>query len=107
MKANVTSLNKKEFNGTLMVVTKVDFIGEGGRVYHSQKYAHNPEDVDPEYYQRQADVMQSDLDLTAQWAARDLEKEKKEAAADAAIGKIKHHLKLGDTMEIKDGVKNV
>ncbi len=46
----------------VMVVTKVEFLTDDGQVVHTQEYAHLPEDVSPEYFQAQADAMQSDLD---------------------------------------------
>jgi hypothetical protein len=47
---------------TIMVVTQVEFYTDDGQLFHTQEYAHLPEDVSPEYFQAQADAMQADLD---------------------------------------------
>ena len=106
MKAVIRNLIKKTLphpvlgEPALHVLAEVDFTDDAGNVVHSQQYAHLPENVDPEYYQRQADVMQNDLDLTAQWASDAAEKTKSEAAADAAIEKIGQHFKLNFHEEV-------
>ena len=48
---------------TLVVVVDVDYCSDGtGVVHHSQTYSFLPDSVDPNYFQRQADVMQNDVD---------------------------------------------
>lgn len=48
---------------TLVVIVDVDFVlDDTGKVHHSQTYSHLPGEVDAGYYQRQADVLQADLD---------------------------------------------
>jgi len=100
MKAVIRNLIKKTLphpvlgEPVLHVLAEVDFTDDAGKVVHSQEYAHLPENVDPEYYQRQADVMQSDIDLTARRIAEAAATSQSEAAADAAIQKIGAHYKL-------------
>ena len=100
MKAVIRALTKKRLphplSGELAlhVAAEVDFLDDAGTVVHSQEYAHLPADADPEYYQRQADVMQNDLDLTERWAKEVAQKAAEEAPADAAIEKIRQHHKL-------------
>jgi hypothetical protein len=113
MKAVIRNLTKEYLphplsgERSLHVVAEVDFTDDAGKVVHSQKYAHLPENVDPEYYQRQADVMQNDLDLTAKWAKEAVQKSAEEKPADDAIQKIRQHHKLDlhEEMPIHD-VKN-
>jgi hypothetical protein len=50
---------------TVMVVTEVAFINGKGKKVYSQTYAQLPEEVNPKYFQAQADAMQDDLDHTA------------------------------------------
>jgi hypothetical protein len=66
MQANVTNIEKREIAGELRIVTSVDFVTDAGELVHSQEYGHLPEEFDPDYFQRQADAMQKDLDHAAQ-----------------------------------------
>ena len=51
---------------TVCVVTTVDFLNDDGSPYHTQTYAQRPEEIDAEnpsaYFDRIAEVLQSDLD---------------------------------------------
>jgi hypothetical protein len=113
MKASIRALDKKYLphpvtgEPALHVFAGVDFLDDAGKIVHSQEYAHLPEDADPEYYQRQADVMQSDLDLTKRWAEEAARKAAEEAPADAAIERIRqrHKLEFHEEIPIHD-VKN-
>lgn len=53
---------------TLVVVTHVHFVKDDGSVHHSQTFAQRPEEIDAEnpraYFDRQAAVLQGDLDGT-------------------------------------------
>ncbi len=72
MKANILSAEKQtlpRYNNetnqdepTLMVVTKVEFRTDDGSLYHTQTYAQLPEEVSKDYFQKQADAMQADIE---------------------------------------------
>lgn len=47
---------------TLMVVTTVEFSLDDGTPYHTQTYAQLPEEVSKDYFQKQADAMQADIE---------------------------------------------
>jgi len=51
---------------TLVVVTHVHFVKDDGTPYHSQDFAQRPEEIDAEnpsaYFDRQAAILQGDLD---------------------------------------------
>jgi hypothetical protein len=51
---------------TLVVVTTVEFHNDDGTLYHTQTYAQRPDEIDPEnpqaYFDRQAQVLQNDID---------------------------------------------
>jgi hypothetical protein len=106
MTAKLTKIEKRTIGGTLMVVSNVDFVDGSGKVVHSQEYGQLPEDVDPEYYQRQADVMQANIDLTERWKIEKEEVAEKEAGADDAINRVKHHLAFEESVEVKEGIQN-
>ena len=106
MKAVIKKLTKNSLphpvsgEPALHVIAEVDFTDDAGNIVHTQQYGHLPEQVDPEYYQRQADVMQQDLDLTAKWAAEAERKAANEKAADEAIAAIRQHYKLNFHEEV-------
>ena len=56
---------------TLMVVTTVEFQLDDGTPYHTQTYAQLPEEVSPEYFQKQADAMQADIEHAKVQSATD------------------------------------
>lgn len=87
-----------------MVVADVEFYNDNNEWVHSQTYAQVPEDVDPGYYQRQADAMQADLDhAKAQAEANDGNK-KRNAVADEKIDAVRKHHKLDvhDSIPLND-----
>ncbi len=86
---------------TLMVTATVDFMTDDGVLHHQQKYAHLPADIDPDYYQRQADVMQADIDQAAAAATAKALTAQQEVVADAALNKIQH-LVLGEELHIHE-----
>jgi len=88
----------------LHIVTEVDFVDDAGKVVHSQNYAHLPEDFDGAYFQRQADVMQGDIDDLKTRAERDAKRAVEEKPADDAIRKFK--LEFGEQIQLRDEVKN-
>lgn len=102
MQANITSIQKRRIGGALMIVTNVDFVDASGAVVHSQEYGHLPADVDPDYFQRQADTMQADIEQAAKAAADAAATAKEEAEADAAIAQMKHKLQFQDEVIIHD-----
>jgi hypothetical protein len=113
MKAAIRALTKKYLphavtgEPALHVVAEVDFLDDTGKIVHSQQYAHLPEKTRAEYYQDQADVMQNDLDLTAQWAKDAEKKAIEEKTADNAIAVIGQHHKLNFHEEVPiDDVNN-
>ena len=102
MLATIKNIEKRQIDGALHVVTTVEFVTNAGVLAHTQEYVSTPEALDPAYFQRQADCMQTDLDQAAQQKivldAAALE----EAKADAAIARMKHTLQLGDEVRIDD-----
>ena len=98
MIAKILSAEKQYVNGELMIVTRVSFDGV------EQVYGQKPEDVDPAYFQRQADVMQADVDDTARKKKLAEATAHDEAKADEALSKV-HKLMLGDAVEIKEEIK--
>jgi len=102
MQANIKSIQKRRIAGALMIVTNVDFVDASGKVVHSQEYGHLPADVDPDYFQRQADTMQADIEQAAKAAADAAATAKEEAEADAAIARMKHKLQFQDEVIIHD-----
>jgi len=85
-----------------MIVTNVDFVDAAGTTVHSQEYGHLPADVDPDYFQRQADTMQADLEQAAKAAADAAATAQEEAAADAAAARMRHVLQFEDGVKIHD-----
>jgi hypothetical protein len=102
MQAKVKGIDKRRIAGALMIVTNVDFVDTSGKVVHSQEYGHLPADVDPDYFQRQADTMQADIEQAAKAAADAAATAKEEAEADAAIARMKHKLQFNDEVHIHD-----
>ena len=83
----ITDVDSGEINLTTMIVVEVDFNNDDGSNYSHQSYAVKPEDLgnEPkEYFQRQADTMQVDIDLAEQNAPQAQD----QAAADEAIAKL-------------------
>lgn len=99
MKANILSVEKvtiPQYSAaegrdvdTLMIRTLVEFVNEDGTVHHTQAYAQRPEEVDQEnpkaYFDKQADVMQAELE--GQRANR--EAAKSSELADSIVDKLK------------------
>lgn len=76
MKAKITSAEKRlmpsgnQDNEVLMVAVGVDFMLDTGELYYHQEYAVLPEvladyENPADYFQKQADAMQNDLNHTA------------------------------------------
>lgn len=109
MKANVTKVEKKAIGGELHVCVTVDFTDDSGKVVHTQEYGHLPKDVDPSYYQRQADVMESDIEQRAQADADRAAEALKHAAADEAIQRLGTHFQkdFSDSVAIKENAHAV
>jgi len=112
MKAVIRNIGKQHLphnvdaNGhnRLHIVTEVDFVDNAGKVVHSQNYAHLAEDFDGEYFQRQADVMQGDIEDLKQRAAREAARAEEEKPADEQIRKFK--LEFGEQIQLRDEVNN-
>lgn len=84
----------------LHIVTEVDFVSDAGEVVHNQIYGHLPEQFDGAYFQRQADVMQADIDMLESRAAEDAKRMEEEKPVDDAINKFK--LEFGDTIQLRN-----
>jgi hypothetical protein len=112
MKAVIRNIDKQylphnvdaEGKNKLHIVTNVDFVNDAGEVVHSQGYAHLPEDFDGAYFQRQADVMQGDIEDLKTRAAMAEKRAAEEKPADDAIRKFK--LEFGDQIQLRDEVNN-
>ena len=112
MKAVIRNIGKQHLphnvdangNNRLHIVTEVDFVDDAGKVVHSQNYAHLSEDFDGEYFQRQADVMQGDIEDLKQRAASEVARAEQEKPADEKIRKFK--LEFGEQIQLRDEVRN-
>ena len=102
MQAKVKRIDKRNIAGELRIVTSVDFLDGAGKTVHSQEYCHLPAEVDPGYFQRQADCMQADIEQAVQAAAAAAATAEREAEADAAIARLKHELQFQDEVIIHD-----
>ena len=112
MKAVIRNIGKQHLphnvdadgHNRLHIVTEVDFMDDAGKVVHSQNYAHLTEDFDGAYFQRQADVMQGDIEDLKKRAEMEAAREAEEKPADEAIRKCK--LEFGEHIQLRDEVKN-
>jgi hypothetical protein len=105
MKAIIKGVTKQYVSGELRVVTTVRFEDEAGNiVLDNQPYAQLPKDVDPAYFQRQANCMQHEIDERVQRLLQAEETKANEAEADAAIARMKHSITFGEAIVIRDGV---
>jgi hypothetical protein len=108
MKAIIKDLRKEtlpQFNATtnqdeptVMVVAEIEFISDQGELVHTQIYAHTPEEASHEYYQRQADAMQADLDQESDPAVAAAAQANQ--LADEKIAVLRLH--LGDGVPLND-----
>ena len=108
MKAIIRDMQKKELpydEGVrkIHIVTEVDFVTDAGKVAHTQVYAHVPEDFDGDYFQRQADAMQDELDLGAKLAEHKEAVARAHAPADEAIRKFQ--LDFAENIKLRDNVE--
>jgi hypothetical protein len=112
MKAIIRKLDKQylphnvdaEGRNRLHITTEVDFVNDAGEVVHNQTYAHLPEDFDGQYFQRQANSMQGDIEDLKQRAAREAARAEEEKPADEQIRKFK--LEFGEQIQLRDEVNN-
>jgi len=87
------------------VCTEVDFVDDNGNLALTQTYAHLPEDFDGSVFQRQADVMQADIEDLKRREEHLKRVAEEEAPADDAIRKFK--LEFGDKIVLREDIKNV
>lgn len=82
---------------TPVVVVEVEYQSDDGAFHSAARHAFLPDEVDPAVFDRQAEVMQRDIDDAARRERERLELAAVHAPVDNKIDELKNHFKLNFT----------
>lgn len=79
---------------TPVVVIEVDYFHDNGDYHSSASHAFEPHEVDPEYFNRQAEIMQREIDELVERARVQSVLQERHKPADDAVEAMRKHFKL-------------